>query len=552
MMAQALRMIAGRLASIGKPFMRQRGLRQRMFAGLGMLILLMLVPAWLSLRQAQTLADQMQHIVEVNDQRSEVAHRLVAAQLDLVVQLRTLIVLTDAEDLKAQHKSLEEAGARYREVETRLASMLQDDDASLQPIRERLQEVRHVHEVLQPMHEAATQCAMSGTGAEAALTLLLPAEVVEQKWRQVIAGIANEIGKSNAQEYASAREAQRSSRWIILSVSAGTIVLALILAGSLARGVTVPVAQAVAVAERIADGDLRSEIETGRQDEIGRLLDAIAAMQRQLRTMVARLTASAASVSGASSDISTGSQELLTRTEQTASHLHETTSAVHTLNASVTRSAQGASSASELAESARRESALVGESMKQLSVDMGHIAETSVRITEVVSSIDEIALQTNILALNAAIEAARFGVQGRGFAVVAAEVRKLSKRAAEAAGQIRVLSHETNSCVAQGERGLDSAGSVVASLAKVASQVASTVEAMSADVGEQNQGLQQIERAIAQVNESTRYNATMAEQLTAAAATMDNQAAELGSLVSEFKVPQAAAPAVISLLHADI
>jgi methyl-accepting chemotaxis protein len=520
-----------------RPFQRL-GLRQSMYAGMGVLILLMLVLAWLSLRQAQVLADQMQRIVEVNDQRSEVTHRLIAAQLDLVVQQRTLIVLTDPDDLKVQLQALQDAGIRYDDLEKHLALTLQNDESSQQSIRERLLEVQQLNEALKPLHEAATRSVMSGGGAEGALTLLLPAEAAELRWRQALAGIAEQIGKSNAEEYASARRGQVTSRWIMLGVSAGAIVLALVLASSLVRGVTVPIALAVAVAERIAEGDLRLDVDVTRRDEIGRLLEAIGAMQRQLRSMVSRLRLSTTSIAGASNEISSGSHDLSSRTEQAALHLQETTSSVRKLNASVARSAQGAASALALAESARRQSALVGESMSRLIADMGHIARTSARITEVVGAIDGIAFQTNILALNAAVEAARAGEHGRGFAVVASEVRRLSQRAAEAAAQIGGLSRETTSCVAQGERGLESAGSVVASMADVASQVAATVEAMSVDAGEQNQGLQHIERAVEQVDESTQQNAAMAEQLTAAATAMQQQAADLGRLVSEFQVPE--------------
>jgi methyl-accepting chemotaxis protein len=510
-----------------------------MFSGMGVLILLMLVLAWLSLRQAQVLGDQMQRIVEVNNQRSEAAHRLIAAQLDLVVQQRTLIVLTDPDDLKVQLQALQDAGVRYDDLEKRLAGALQDDKSSPPSLRKLMLEVQQLNEALKPQHEAATRSVMSGGGAEGALTLLLPVEAAELRWRQALAGIADQIGRSNAEEYANARRVQATSRWIMLGVSGGAIVLALVLGSSLVRGVTVPVALAVTVAERIAEGDLRLDVEVTRRDEIGRLLEAIGAMQMQLRSMVSRLRLSTASISGASNEISSGSHDLSSRTEQAALHLQETTTSVRKLNASVARSAQGAASTLVLAESARRQSALVGESMSRLIADMGHIARTSARITEVVGAIDGIAFQTNILALNAAVEAARAGEHGRGFAVVASEVRRLSQRAAEAAAQIGSLSRETTSCVAQGERGLESAGSVVASMTDVASQVAATVEAMSVDAGEQNQGLQHIEHAVEQVDESTRQNAAMAEQLAAAVIAMQQQAADLGRLVSEFQVPDA-------------
>lgn len=529
----------------------QFSLRQRMFACMGLLVLAMLLLAWLALRQGESLGNQMQRIVEVNNVRGETAHKLLAAQLDLTVQQRTLIVLTDAQDLQAQNEALEAAGRRYQDLESRLASTLEGDDALLASARDRLQAIQQVREQVRPMLETASRSALSGSGAEAALALLFPAEAGEQKWRQSINGIVDEIEQINTQAYAAARAEQQHSRWVMMSVSLAAIGLAVLLAILLVRSVTIPVAHAIGVAERIAGGDLRSTIDVGRRDEIGRLLSAISTMQERLRAMVVRLRESAAAVAAASDEMAEGSRDLAARTERTAAHLQATTTSVQKVNVSVAHTAEGAASASKLAESARRESAQVGEAMSRLMTDMAHIANTSKRIIEIVGAIDAIAFQTNILALNASVEAARAGEQGRGFSVVAAEVRQLAHRAAEAAGQIRVLSRESSASVAQGEQGLQVAAETVSDLAGLASRVAVTVSAMSGDVSEQNEGLRQIDVAIAEVDASTQHNASMTEELTAAASTMQQQADELARLVSEFELPRDESPSDLRIEAAE-
>ena len=504
---------------------------------MGLLVLALCVLAWLALRQGESLGDQMQTIVEVNNVRSETAHKLLAAQLDLTVQQRTLIVLTDPMDLKAQNEALEAAGKRYQALESQLASTLEGGDARLASARERMQGVRQIREQVVPLLEAASRSALSGSGTEAALALLFPAEAGEQQWRQSINGIVEEIDQINAQAYAAARAEQRRSRWVMMGVSVGAIGMAVLLAVLLVRSVTVPVSHAIGVAERIAGGDLRSAIEIDRHDEIGRLLAAIATMQERLREMVVRLRASASAVAAASDEMAEGSRDLSARTERTAAHLQTTTSSIQKVNASVAHTAEGAASASKLADAARAESTQAGEAMSRLMTDMGHIASTSNRIIEIVGAIDAIAFQTNILALNASVEAARAGEHGRGFSVVAAEVRQLAHRAAEAAGQIRVLSRESSASVAQGERGLRGTSEIVSGLAKRAASVAVTVEEISGDVLEQNVGLRQIDAAIAEIDASTQHNAAMTEQLTAAASAMQQQADDLARLVGEFELP---------------
>ncbi len=170
---------------------------------------------------------------------------------------------------------------------------------------------------------------------------------------------------------------------------------------------------------------------------------------------------------------------------------------------------------------------------------MGEIHASSEKIVDIISVIDGIAFQTNILALNAAVEAARAGEQGRGFAVVAAEVRSLAQRASAAAREIKLLIDDSSIKVADGRRLVAQAGAtmqeVVASVGKVSNIVAEISNASM----EQRAGIEEINRAITQMDGATQQNAALVEQAAAAAQSLRDQATRLTMSVSVFRLPVA-------------
>ncbi|MBQ0132126.1 MAG: HAMP domain-containing protein, partial [Comamonas sp.] len=285
--------------------------------------------------------------------------------------------------------------------------------------------------------------------------------------------------------------AHRQQLIAVLVLMALAIAVALWLALLFVRSITVPLQNAVQLAQSVANGDLSGTDQPVGTNEVGELMHAQQVMRTRLRPMVAQVRSGADSVALASAEIAQGNMDLSSRTEQQASALEETAASMEQLSATVRHNADNARQASLLASSARDVAVQGGDVVAQVVQTMQGINESSRKIADIISVIDGIAFQTNILALNAAVEAARAGEQGRGFAVVASEVRSLAQRSAEAAKQIKHLIDASVSRVGEGnvlvQKAVGTMGDVVTAIQKVNDIVA----AISSASQEQASGVAQ-------------------------------------------------------------
>jgi methyl-accepting chemotaxis protein len=321
-----------------------------------------------------------------------------------------------------------------------------------------------------------------------------------------------------------------------LALMGATIALFLPLAWVTLRAVCRPLEGAVRVAERIAEGDLGSEVNATGTDEIGRLLQAIAAMQERLRGLVGEIRQTADSIQVASTEVATGNQDLSQRTEQAASNLQQTASSMEQLTATVRQSADAAAQANQLAASAAEVAQRGGQVVQQVVTTMDAINASSKKIADIIGVIDGIAFQTNILALNAAVEAARAGEQGRGFAVVAGEVRSLAQRSAEAAREIKALIGNSVDKVETGSRLVTDAGSTMNEIVASVQRVTDIIGEITAASSEQSAGLGTINVSVVQLDQMTQQNAALVEESAAAAESLRDQASRLAGLVATFRL----------------
>jgi len=317
------------------------------------------------------------------------------------------------------------------------------------------------------------------------------------------------------------------------------VLLAVVLAVWLARNITAPLAYAVGVAQRVAQGDLTMKVEVSSKDETGQLLDALRNMNSALLDIVTRVRSGTDTIATASSEISSGNQDLSSRTEQQAGALEETASSMEELTSTVKQNADNARTASQLAATASETAERGGDVVAQVVETMGAINASSRKIADIISVIDGIAFQTNILALNAAVEAARAGEQGRGFAVVAGEVRTLAQRSAGAAKEIKELIGNSVAQVDTGSRLVDLAGSTMQEVVGSVRRVTDLMNDIAAASDEQRTGIEQVNQAIVQMDQVTQQNAALVEEAAAAADAMQGQAHELATLVGTFRTGEA-------------
>ncbi len=322
----------------------------------------------------------------------------------------------------------------------------------------------------------------------------------------------------------------------VLGLLIAALAIGMGLALYMGRIIARPLQEAVEIARRVAAGDLAAKIAAQNRDETGQLMGALQTMNEGLRQVVGEVRNGTDSIATASTEIATGNLDLSHRTEQQATALEETASALEELTSTVKQNTDNARQANELAMAASGVAVRGGSVVGQVVETMQAIDEASNRIVEIISVIDGIAFQTNILALNAAVEAARAGEQGRGFAVVASEVRSLAQRSASAAKEIKQLIDDSVSKVGAGTSLVRQAGATMSEVVESVKRVTDVVSEISAASNEQSVGIDEINRAVAQMDEVTQQNAALVEQAAAAAQSMQEQAARLASTVSVFKL----------------
>jgi methyl-accepting chemotaxis protein len=344
--------------------------------------------------------------------------------------------------------------------------------------------------------------------------------------------IGKHVKEVNAEAIA---EADGSRVQIGVTLLAATLVL-LLAAIWLARHLTVPMNDAVNIADQLAQGNLAGTVTPSGNEETIKLLAAMGRMQSSFAGIVRGVKTNAESVALASAEIAQGNQDLSMRTEQQASSLQQTAASMEELGSKVSQNAGSAAQANQLARSASEVAIKGGEVVSQVVDTMKGINESSRKISDIIQVIDGIAFQTNILALNAAVEAARAGEQGRGFAVVASEVRSLAGRSAEAAKEIKALINASVERVAHGTALVDQAGVTMTEVVSSIRRVTDIMGEISAASNEQSLGVAQVGQAVTLMDQATQQNAALVEQMAAAASSLKSQAQELVQMVAVFKL----------------
>ena len=304
----------------------------------------------------------------------------------------------------------------------------------------------------------------------------------------------------------------------------------------LRRVVVQPLQQAATRIEHIAQGDLTLASAAYGRSEIGKLNQNLQEMQASLVKTVGEVRSGAEAIYQGTSEISAGNTDLSARTEQQVAALEETAASMEQLTATVKQNADNAHHATKLAEEASHKASDGGRIVSGVVSTMNNISTSSKKISEITAVINSIAFQTNILALNAAVEAARAGEQGRGFAVVATEVRTLAQRSAQAAKEIEGLISESVSLIDSGSNQVAHAGETMTGIVSAVRRVTDIMQEIAAASDEQSRGIQQVGLAINEMDNVTQQNASLVEEASAAAVSLEEQAARLTAAVGIFRL----------------
>jgi methyl-accepting chemotaxis protein len=326
---------------------------------------------------------------------------------------------------------------------------------------------------------------------------------------------------------------------LLVAVMLIVIALGCVISFLVARGISRPVVQLATAIKRMAEGDFDIKLpDLRRKDEIGEIAIAFNATVERLSDMIRAIANAAREVSNATTEISTSTTDLSQRTEEQAASLEETSASMEEIAAIVKKNAENAHDADRSAGVTQTIADRGGQVIAQAVDAMARIEGSSRRIADIIGVIDEIARQTNLLALNAAVEAARAGEAGRGFAVVAAEVRSLAQRSAQAAKDINALITSSTGQVKEGVDLVGKAGAALGEIVDSIKQVASVVSHIAAASAEQSSGIEQVNKALNQMDEVTQQNSALVEENAATAKMLEELAISMNERVSFFRLPE--------------
>jgi len=296
-----------------------------------------------------------------------------------------------------------------------------------------------------------------------------------------------------------------------------------------------PVEAAAKVLQKLAEHDLRVRVEGAYQGDHGKITSALNATAEALHAALAQVAQAVEQVHSASTQIASSSQSVASGASEQASALEETGSSLESMSSSTRQAAENAGVASGLAAAAKGAASEGSEAMEQMMSAMGKIKASAEGTSQIIKDINEIAFQTNLLALNAAVEAARAGEAGRGFAVVAEEVRSLALRSKEAANKTEELIRQSVKEAGEGEVTAQRVNSKLSEIVCSVSKVTDIVTEIAASSKEQAAGIEQVSRAIGQMNTVTQQNAASSEESSSAAAELSSQAEQLAAMVGTFQ-----------------
>ncbi|HTN65798.1 MAG TPA: methyl-accepting chemotaxis protein [Burkholderiaceae bacterium] len=488
----------------------------RLGVGFGMSLLILI--STVVLMNATNVAGREALIgqVEASNDKSVLVATMKSALLEAALAMRDAGAAREAEAHLVRHADARAkfaASGLSEEEKARLAGI----EAAEAGLRQAFQKLA----VQEQENDANAVAALRAAGKQATATVDRLAELQQGESRRL---------------FDAAAERDRKLLSLLAAICAVTVACGGLISWRLTLSITRPLQTAVSIARRVAIGDLSSQPTVAGRDEVSDLLHSLKTMNDHLLKLVAEVRRGTDSIETASKEIATGNADLSVRTEAQAGSLEATASSMKELTEKVGQNADNARNANQLVAGSSEVALRGGQAMRDAVVMMEEIRNSSRQIADIIGVIDAIAFQTNILALNAAVEAARAGEGGKGFAVVASEVRNLAQRSAGAAREIRELIVGSVERINSGSTLVVNAGQTMDEIVASVGSVAHIMGEIAQASQEQRAGIEEINRAIMQMDEMTQQNAALVEQASAATEGMRTQAAALARSVSVFRL----------------
>jgi methyl-accepting chemotaxis protein len=356
-------------------------------------------------------------------------------------------------------------------------------------------------------------------------------------WKTAADGMSDmrsrKLGRINEGAEAVAK-ADRSATATIVTMLMVSILIAFGVGLFITGFITGALRHVVQVTEKAASGDLTVRVENITNDELGQMGESMNIFLENLHSSLSQVAQASQAVASASQQLGAGAGQISSGAQEQASSLEETAASLEEITSTVKQNADNAQQANQLANGSREVAEKGGRVVSTAVEAMSAINQSSKQIADIIGTIDEIAFQTNLLALNAAVEAARAGEQGRGFAVVATEVRNLAQRSATSAKEIKSLIQDSVRKVEGGTELVNQSGQTLSEIVTSVKRVTDIVAEIAAASREQSTGIDQVNKAITQMDQVTQANASQTEELNATAEGLASQAVQLQSLVSRF------------------
>ncbi len=521
----------------------------RLALGFGAVLALMMVLTALAVSRVGNIDATLNRINDVNNVKQRHAINFRGSVHDRAIALRDVVLAGDNATAQPAIEQIRVLAANYERAGVALDAMFASRTDILADEKSALAAIKEDERKTQPLIAKVTELRLAGDLDGARTLLAQSAAPAFVSWLASVNRLIDLEEQLNKDSAAEARALTGSFlAWMALlcaiAVAAGSLG-AWFIGRGLMRELGGQPGYAAHIVRSIAAGDLGVRITTAPGDQSS-LLFAMQGMRDSLVAIVSQVRNGTLTIANASTEIAAGNQDLSNRTENQADTLKDTAASMEELTGTVRQNADNARQANALAESASSVALKGGAVVAQVVETMASINSSSKQIVDIIGVIDGIAFQTNILALNAAVEAARAGEQGRGFAVVATEVRNLAQRSAAAAREIKTLIGSSVERVDAGARLVDEAGSTMEEIVTSVKRVTDIMAEISSASAEQSAGIEQVNSAIGRMDEATRQNATLVEQASAAAASLQDEAATLAEVVSVFKMEQQAARVVAS------